>query len=73
VIRCPRCGSERVSLVGYASGMYPASYRCYGHGEYTFNEDDVAPDMAREMRAGGEASRSLSRANAAAMLRGEKP
>jgi hypothetical protein len=67
VIRCPRCGTDRTFLHGYAAGNYPASYKC--ENDHAFREDDVDKETAREMRAGGEASREQSRANAA-KLRG---
>jgi hypothetical protein len=73
MIRCPRCGSDRVELVGYACGDYSTSFKCYGCSPYGFgfHEEDVSPDQAREMRAAGDGSRAQSRANAE-KLRGSR-
>lgn len=63
MIRCPTCLTYRVFLYGYAAGPHPASYRC--DRDHVFREDDVCDSMAAEMRAAGEASKVVSRENAA--------
>jgi hypothetical protein len=70
---CPRCGSLEVCSAGPSAGIYPAQFRCLGrcNGWY-FNEDTPGADVEACRRADAE-SKALSKANAEAYRRGEKP
>lgn len=50
MVKCPECG-EPASLVGLPNHIYPATYRCYRHGEHNFTstgpESDTVTDTAR--------------------------
>jgi hypothetical protein len=59
-MNCPVCGG-RAFLVGLPNGFYPAAYRCYAHGEYSFSAKGAEAD--RECAE----SAALSKANARAL------
>jgi hypothetical protein len=63
--KCPLCGGDAY-LVGPSNNNYPAAFRCYRHGEYSFSETHVgltAADKA-QMRKEDSDSVAASRANA---------
>lgn len=60
--RCPRCGGEAF-LVGPSNDRHPAAYRCYSHGEYTFDEGHcgLSVNDVAEMRRVDAESKAQSR------------